>query len=103
MQQVYIGPSHSMSWHGFDDETTFESLITGKSPLKGIQNVIEEAQKNNVPGRIPWDLFKEFEIENKCVKNGPVEARYAYIQRMLLDRFKFLIIAKTWFVRWHNE
>lgn len=88
MQQVYIGPSHSMSWHGFDDETTFESLITGKSPLKGIQNVIEEAQKNNVPGRIPWDLFKEFEIENKCVKNGPVEARYAYIcTRMLLDRF----------------
>ena len=88
MQQVYIGPSHSMSWHGFDDETMFESLITGKSPLQGIQNVLEEAQKNNVPGRIPWNLFKDFEIENKCVKNGPVEARYAYIcTRMLLDRF----------------
>ncbi|MEE2925087.1 MAG: hypothetical protein VX619_09945 [bacterium] len=88
MQQVYIGPSHSMSWHGFDDEKTFESITNGRSPLSGIQNVIEEAQKNNVPGRIPWDLFKDFEIENKCVKNGPVEARYAYIcTKMLLERF----------------
>ena len=88
MQQVYIGPSHSMSWHGFDNEKTYESILEGKSPLTGILNVIEEAQKNNVPGRIPWDLFKDFDIENKCVKNGPVEARYAYIcTKMLLEKF----------------
>lgn len=88
MQQVYIGPTHSMSWHGFDDEKTFDSIVSGKSPLSGIQNVMEEAQKNKVPGRIPWDLFKDFEIQNKCVKNGPVEARYAYIcTKMLLERF----------------
>ena len=88
MQQVYIGPTHSMSWHGFDDEKTFDSIVTGKSPLSGIQNVMEEAQKNKVPGRISWDLFKDFEIQNKCVKNGPVEARYAYIcTKMLLERF----------------
>ena len=49
MQQVYIGPSHSMSWHGFDNEKTSESIFEGKSPLSGILNVIEEAQKNNSP------------------------------------------------------
>lgn len=84
MQQVIIGPSHSLSWHGFDDEETFNSICSGNSPLNGIRSLVEEAQSNRIPGRIPWDRFKNYVIDNKCVKNGPIEARYAYVCTKLL-------------------
>jgi len=88
MRHVLIGPSHSLSWHGFDDEEAFNSICEGNSPLTGIRNVVEESQENRVPGRISWERFQKYEIANKCVKNGPIEARYAYIcTKMLLEHY----------------
>ena len=79
MRSVVIGPSYSIAYHGFGDDEIYEGLLKNISPLDEAESVLDSALKNQVVGRIPWDRFLEFPIKNGCVKNGPVEARYAYL------------------------
>lgn len=79
MRSVLIGPSYSISPHGFGDHEIFNGLLENKSPLDDVNSVLDGALKNQVAGRIPWDRFETFPIQNTCVKNGPVEARFAYL------------------------
>lgn len=79
MRSVLIGPSYSISPHGFGDHEIFEGLLANQSPLDDVSSVLDGALKNQVAGRIPWERFETFPIQNGCVKNGPVEARFAYL------------------------
>ena len=53
--------------------------MENRSALDDSKSVLDSALQNQIVGRIPWERFQEFPIENGCVKNGPIEARYAYL------------------------
>jgi 3-oxoacyl-(acyl-carrier-protein) synthase len=84
MENVFIGPSHSLSYHGMSDGEIFDSLLANNSPLDGISSLLESALENKIVGRIPWDEILKHPIKNGCVNNGPIEARYAYVATRLL-------------------
>ncbi|MBW7875837.1 MAG: hypothetical protein H3C47_07605 [Candidatus Cloacimonetes bacterium] len=79
MISVYLAKTNSISGLGRTINTILDSLCEGRGVFDFRDSVVACTMKNEVPGRIPWDWIENFHFENKIVKNGPVEARIAYM------------------------
>ncbi|MCJ8344645.1 hypothetical protein MJH12_03825 [bacterium] len=78
MNDVYIGETYSISSIGFGMDEIFEALLSGLSPLKHDESILDRSKKNDIPGKISEKFLDLFQFKNKVISNGPIEARYNY-------------------------
>ncbi len=79
MSSVFIGLWHGFHSLGRDINALHQALRQGKSVMDHPESVIGRALKNDICGRMPWEWLEQAEFTNKVVKNGPIEARWAWL------------------------